>query len=238
MIPRGSVGLYTFVVIALFGCSTGLAHSGADAAIDLQSQAGTSGSAAQSGAGSGALIGCGWSSALDGSAGQCKAARAYLTCQGSNGGGEGCLSNDLTQCPGPDPVIGETFSACKDACAADEYAVACGGPGPGPYPSPPAGCRDSSIANPGGGSVACCPCALPASAFDCGGEISCDRTTQVCEHVSGGPPPGVDLYNCIAIPTTCASAVSCACVVAAFSGRGADRCDAAGGGITVQIDVP
>ncbi len=106
------------------------------------------------------LATCAWPSSLDrtdGAVGQCVAARTYLACSGSDGSGELCLSDDATQCPGPNAVVGETFGSCHDLCRPDEYAVACGGPGPGPWPSPPAECR-SLAPGPGGGSVACCPC--------------------------------------------------------------------------------
>jgi hypothetical protein len=89
--------------------------------------------------------------------GACTAARVALSCDGSNGGGEDCLSDQLGECPGPDATPGVTYSNCMNRCNPDEYAVSCGGPGPGPYPSPPSGCR-SVLAGPGGGQTFCCPC--------------------------------------------------------------------------------
>lgn len=74
--------------------------------------------------------------------------------------------------------------------------------------------------------------------FLCGSALTCDGRSQVCEHVQGGPPPGVDFYECIPIPAACDSEVSCACVTAALRGRGAGACSAAGNHLTVQIDVP
>ncbi len=124
------------------------------------------------------LAACGWSPSLDridGSVVQCVAARTFLACSGSDGGGELCLSDDATQCPGLSGVVGESFGNCLDLCHPNEYAVACGGPGPGPWPSPPAECRGIPP-GPGGGSVACCPCGADAhplddaaDVFDCGG---------------------------------------------------------------------
>jgi hypothetical protein len=109
----------------------------------------------------GGLPACTWPASLDptdSSTGQCAAYRTFLSCKGSNGGGEGCLSNDPTQCPGPNPVVGVTFSGCEDQCNADEYAVGCGGVGPaGPSAQLPAGCR-SLPPNPGGVLFGCCPC--------------------------------------------------------------------------------
>jgi hypothetical protein len=74
--------------------------------------------------------------------------------------------------------------------------------------------------------------------FACGGTPTCDGRSQVCEHVEGGPAPGVDFYACIPIPAACDSDVSCPCVTNALRGRGAGECSASGSNVTVQIDVP
>jgi hypothetical protein len=246
MIHRGSMGLVAFALIWMSACGGKAAQTDS-----------TSAGSQNGGVATASLPACSWPASLDpadGSMGQCVAARTYLACQGSNGGGEDCLSNNPTLCPGPNPVVGVTFSACKDQCNADEYAVACGGPGPGQWPAPPAGCRGLP-SGPGGGSVSCCPCGQaesPDSAgnalvvtdddggtFACGTAATCDGRSQVCEHVQGGAPPGgVDFYECIPIPAACDSEVSCACVTTALKGRGAGACSAAGSNLTVQIDVP
>jgi hypothetical protein len=124
---------------------------------------------------------CGWPAIYDATdasvaTGQCVAARAYLSCKGSNGGGEDCLSNDPTQCPGPDLTPGVTYSNCQDQCDSNEYALGCGGPGPGPWPQPPAACRPLS-SGPGGGTSACCPCvgvdaAVPEPPADAASEVA------------------------------------------------------------------
>lgn len=88
--------------------------------------------------------------------GLCIAARAYVTCTFSNGGGEGCLSDDPTECPGSDPG-GGTDPSCEDKCSAAEYGVACGGPGPTSSAQPPAGCQSAGT-TPGGVEFFCCPC--------------------------------------------------------------------------------
>lgn len=74
--------------------------------------------------------------------------------------------------------------------------------------------------------------------FDCGGTVTCDAASQVCEHVGGGAPPGVSFYSCVALPTACSGDRSCACVTAALQSRGAGGCSAPDGHITVQINVP
>ncbi|MDP9035379.1 MAG: hypothetical protein M3O50_11280 [Myxococcota bacterium] len=74
--------------------------------------------------------------------------------------------------------------------------------------------------------------------FACGTMATCDGRLQACEHVRGGPPPGVDFYECIPIPAACNGVVSCACVTTALRGRGANACSAAANHFTVQIDVP
>jgi hypothetical protein len=95
--------------------------------------------------------------AADASPGQCRAARAYLSCQGSNGGGMLCLSNSATECPDPNQTPDVVYAACVNQCHEGEYALACGGIGPGPWPQPPATCRPLPP-SPGGGSISCCPC--------------------------------------------------------------------------------
>ena len=106
------------------------------------------------------LPACAWSADFEtanASPGQCRAARSYLSCHGSNGGGLLCLSSSATECPGPDQTPGVSYSECANQCHTDEYALACGDVGPGPWPQPPATCRPLP-SGPGGGSVSCCPC--------------------------------------------------------------------------------
>jgi hypothetical protein len=144
------------VATAFVGCSADHANVG------------TTGAAAAAAGGS-----CTWSADLgtltDASPGQCTAAFAYLSC--TNGGvTEGCLSNDVTQCPGTIMVSGgggnadgaSTVSSgplvCHDECASDEYGVECGGIGPtASAGQPPASCRGMGI-TPGGTEFFCCLC--------------------------------------------------------------------------------
>jgi len=103
---------------------------------------------------------CNWPASFDSADatdGQCWAARVYLSCKGSNGGGMACMSNSPTECPGPNATPGVSYSNCENQCSSGEYALACGNPGPGPWPQPPATCR-MLPSGPGGGSVSCCPC--------------------------------------------------------------------------------
>jgi hypothetical protein len=75
-------------------------------------------------------------------------------------------------------------------------------------------------------------------AFACGLAAICDGRSEVCEHVAGGAPPGVDSYDCTPIPAECDHDVSCTCLTNALRARGAVACTAAGSDLTVQIAVP
>jgi hypothetical protein len=115
------------------------------------------------------LPACSWPAIYDdadastaGATGQCVAARVLLSCAGSNGGGEECGSDNLTQCPGPNATPGVTYSNCQDLCQSDEYVLFCGAIGPppadaSPTSSPPANCR-MAAANPSGREPYCCSC--------------------------------------------------------------------------------
>lgn len=92
----------------------------------------------------------------------CAVGRAYVECSYPSGAGCGCISNDPTTCPGCGPATGAT---CHSQCAANEYAVSCGGPpallpdgGIGdPYQDAPAACTVIA-GTPAGNSYSCCPC--------------------------------------------------------------------------------
>jgi hypothetical protein len=109
---------------------------------------------------SGLLPACTWPASLDapdaGGTGACHPARLFLSCDGSNGVSEGCLSDDPSHCPGDDATPGVTYS-CHDTCAPNEYAVSCGSIGGGSSVDPPAGCH-SALATPAGIVFFCCPC--------------------------------------------------------------------------------
>jgi hypothetical protein len=126
----------------------------------------SAGSATDSGTeGATGLPACTWPASLDptdASNGQCVAARALLSCPLAGGVTEGCLSNDLTQCPSGGPQAGAPSGACQDECQANEYALSCGTIGPGnqdaePPPPPPAACRGAGV-TPAGIYYECCPC--------------------------------------------------------------------------------
>jgi hypothetical protein len=115
---------------------------------------------------------CHWPDSLnDGGPGACAVGLAYLKCTYESGiAGDdmsgsgplfvGCLSNDVTGCPGGGPPGG----TCTDMCGSNRYAVACGGqpgvttPGGTPitYQEPPAGC--TSLGPTTLSSLFCCPC--------------------------------------------------------------------------------
>jgi hypothetical protein len=113
-------------------------------------------------AGSAAAAACMRAQGLDGPGAprdSCSSKRAYLKCDLPGGVTELCLSDDPLQCP-EEVVSGSDVAAhsCIDQCAANEYAVACGGVGPKIGNAvPPEGCR-ALLSGPGGGSAYCCPC--------------------------------------------------------------------------------
>jgi hypothetical protein len=95
---------------------------------------------------------CTWPSTLnDAGPGGCQAARAYITCSGPSGGVL-CLSDGALTCPNV------TDESCHDACAANQFAVACGSIDPSvPSADPPAGCTSAGF-TPAGIGFYCCPC--------------------------------------------------------------------------------
>ncbi|MEO8901941.1 MAG: hypothetical protein ABI627_10475 [Polyangiaceae bacterium] len=118
------------------------------------------GSAGKPGAASASSSECTWPASLnDAGLGACGVGRAYVNCTGPSGGCL-CLSDDPTTCA----ACAEQFQGpltCVSECAANEYAVSCGGP-PQPgsgfvYQDVPAACH-SVAATPGGSQYACCPC--------------------------------------------------------------------------------
>ncbi len=121
---------------------------------------------------------CKWPASLDDAGpGACSVARAYVhctypsgvACEGGarasspSGLGMSCLSDDLTSCSGCISTTG--VMTCMSVCAANEYAVSCGGPPrPSPdggfaadYQGPPDGCVGVD-GTPAGNSYSCCPC--------------------------------------------------------------------------------
>ncbi|HET7545730.1 MAG TPA: hypothetical protein VFK05_37940 [Polyangiaceae bacterium] len=98
---------------------------------------------------------------FDAGPGSCAVARAYVTCHTPSGAGCLCLSDDPTTCPDCAETFQNAQLSCESKCAANEYAVSCGGP-PRPngnvaYQGVPAGCHSLS-GTPGGNQYACCPC--------------------------------------------------------------------------------
>lgn len=118
------------------------------------------------GSASGSLSACSWPASLDPpDGGSWAVGRALLSCKDGTAFAE-CVSDDLTTCPGSNPILGGTYTDCVDQCEPDEYAVATGGPpilepdggiGFPPQPVLPAACRSVGV-NPGGVQYACCPC--------------------------------------------------------------------------------
>jgi hypothetical protein len=101
---------------------------------------------------------CRWPDTLNGADGRtaCAPVRAMVSCHDPRGEGCGCNTDGGATCDCSSIVGGGPWT-CTSACAANQYAVACGGVGPGPVPDPPTGCVFSS-AVPAGISYFCCPC--------------------------------------------------------------------------------
>ncbi len=103
---------------------------------------------------------------VDAGSAACSVARALVECASSDptSGSCECLSDDPTTCAFcRQQLTGEV--TCVSKCAANEYAVACGGPpiingdgtsSQGPVSAPP-GCGDLGY-TPAGSEFACCPC--------------------------------------------------------------------------------
>ncbi len=156
-------------IVAVSGIlASGCGSAASNGPVDASSGAdGSGGTTAHGSSNEGALPACTWPASLDDAAPrQCSAARAYVACQ-YPGGGSDCMSNDPTACPGA------PGASCTDLCAADEYAVGCGGVGPAPSPPIPAGCR-SLPSGPGGGTVGCCPCGGTWGSVSDGGALNQD----------------------------------------------------------------
>ena len=107
--------------------------------------------------------------------------------------------------------------------------------------APFSGCSSTSptLASPdAAGDAGADVTADAGDAFGCGDLMTCDGRTQICEHTSGGVPPGVDMYRCLLNPTECRDDPSCACLTTALRNAGAVACAASGSGLVVQIAVP
>jgi len=156
------------------------------------------------GSGVSALGQCPWPASLnDAGPGACTVGRAFVECSYPSGvvcdgglgasGGSGitmlCISDDPTSCSGCASTAGA--ATCKNRCAANEYAVSCGGPPiPSPdgsfsddYQAPPHGCVGAGV-TPGGSAFSCCPCGGSASEAGAG-STDAGSTTQE----SGVPVP-------------------------------------------------
>lgn len=70
--------------------------------------------------------------------------------------------------------------------------------------------------------------------FACGPDTVCDRTTQYCYVLFGGPRGVPPSYTCVALPDRCPSPPTCECIPA---GIGCE-CTKSDGGITVTCTAP
>jgi hypothetical protein len=85
-----------------------------------------------------------------------------LNCTYTGGSTEGCLSNDVTGCPGPPVTTDGDLVGCSDLCAADEYGLSYGGVGPLAAPPSidlPTGCGSGRY-TPAGVAFYCCLCGI------------------------------------------------------------------------------
>jgi hypothetical protein len=123
--------------------------------------------------------------------------------------GESTCVNGVAQCP---PVI------CPDAGATDAGAT-------------DAGADTGAVVD---------DASADAGLFTCdsgdGSPIQCDGRTQACKIVNGGVAPGIHAPSCIALPATCASAPTCACLQTALGA--ANMCADRSGDFTLTEDVP
>jgi hypothetical protein len=155
------------------GCGSAVNNGPVDASSGAD---GSGGATAHGSSNDGVLPACVWPGSLnptDASDGRCVANQAYLSCRYSNGATEICLSDNLTQCPGPWQSANGTF-VCQDQCEPGEYATTCGWAGVGGTPEPtppppPASCR--FLAGAEGVSFGCCPCISDGGASD-GGPVN------------------------------------------------------------------
>jgi hypothetical protein len=152
-------------------------------------------------------------------------------------------------------VVSLALSSVMAGCNAKHCAILpCPAPGfdvetcrcqPSSFAGAPSAGAGMGVSSAGvGGSAAGASGASPTAgasgdpiSFPCGA-TTCDGRSQICEHVVGGAPPGVDNYDCDAIPTACLKDDSCACAISALRGRGANSCSSDAGFPTVRIDVP
>lgn len=102
------------------------------------------------------------SRSADAGLGACTVARALVVCTSSAPGSGSCecLSDDPTTCAFcREQLTGDV--TCLSQCAANEYAVACGGPpipdGDVHYEDAPSGCTGLGY-SPAGSEFVCCPC--------------------------------------------------------------------------------
>jgi len=74
---------------------------------------------------------------------------------------------------------------------------------------------------------------FPAPCFACG-STRCQTSAQYCRTIEGGPAGATPTMTCVAIPSTCSSPPTCACL-STVSGR---CTQAAAGELTVTLEVP
>lgn len=69
--------------------------------------------------------------------------------------------------------------------------------------------------------------------YACGGAPTCDGRYQFCEHIAGGPAPGLNVFQCTPIPAACDNDHSCACLAPNLF---ASHCEGDAGHVTLWVD--
>jgi hypothetical protein len=85
----------------------------------------------------------------------CTVGRAFVECMYPSGETCECISDDPTTCAGCG--VADAAATCRSKCAANQYAVSCGGVPGMTYQTAPTACVGVA-SSPEGNEYSCCPC--------------------------------------------------------------------------------
>jgi hypothetical protein len=85
----------------------------------------------------------------------CSVGRAFVECMYPSGATCECISDDPTTCTGCG--LADAAATCQSKCAANQYAVSCGGVPGMTYQTAPTACVGVA-SSPEGNEYSCCPC--------------------------------------------------------------------------------